>query len=333
MTKYLCSKFLLETSIHFLKKAYFCSHFHIFSFIMQFEATSYNAHQDWFGKQYSSDDKRYEAIQSWIQQKQKHTINYFIQNRLLELTKPLLNSKNRWVTVGDGYGFDANYLYDHGQDVVATDISSTFLELSKQAGLFDVFSIENAERLSFEDDQFDYAMCKEAYHHFPRPYIAVYEMLRVAKKGIILIEPHDPLSRMPFLLALRNILDNWNVNTLQKYWKNRYSFEEVGNYVFKLSERECEKIAMGMNLPAIAFKGINNNYYKASTTNEPYNSSAFKKLQRKIKWHNFLSKLTLMPYQVLSAIIFKQTPDEKTIEDLQKNGYRVYILPKNPYLK
>lgn len=300
---------------------------------MQFEATSYHAHQDWFDKQYSDEDKRKEAIQSWIRQKKNHTINYFIQNRLLELTRPLLNSQNHWITVGDGYGFDANFLYENGQKVVATDISPTFLELSQQAGLLENFSIENAEKLTFEDNSFDYALCKEAYHHFPRPYMAVYEMLRVVKKGIILVEPHDPISKMPFLLALRNILDNWNVNTLQKYWKNRYSFEEVGNYVFKLSERECEKIAMGMNLPAIAFKGFNNNYYHPSIANESYQSSAFKKLQRKIHWHNLLCKLTLMPYQVLSAIIFKQTPDEQTIADLKRDGYRVYILPKNPYLK
>ncbi|KOY87157.1 methyltransferase type 11 [bacterium 336/3] len=300
---------------------------------MQFEATSYNAHQDWFGKQYSDDDKRWEAINSWMEQKKNHTINYYIQNRLLELIRPLLNTSNQWITVGDGYGFDANYLFENKQKVVATDISPTFLEMSKQAGLLEDFSIENAEKLSFADNHFDYALCKEAYHHFPRPYMAVYEMLRVVKKGIILIEPHDPLSKMPFLLALRNILDNWNVNTLQKYWKNRYSFEEVGNYVFKLSERECEKMAMGINLPAIAFKGINNNYYKVSIANESYQSSAFKKLQRKIRWHNLLCKLTLMPYQVLSAIIFKQTPDEQTIASLKKDGYRVYILPKNPYLK
>jgi len=300
---------------------------------MQFEASSYNAHEGWFDKQYADDDKRHEAVQSWIRQKKNHTINYYIQNRLFELTKPLLHSQNSWLTVGDGYGFDANYFYENGQKVVASDISSTFLEISKQAGLFEDYSIENAEKLSFEDNTFDYALCKEAYHHFPRPYLAVYEMLRVVKKGIVLIEPHDPLSKMPFLLFLRNIFDNWNVNLLQKYWKNRYSFEEVGNYVFKLSERECEKIAMGMNLPAIAFKGINNNYYQASIAQEPYNSKAFKKIQRKISWHNLLSKLTLMPYQVLSAIIFKQIPDDTTLQALKADGYKVYILPKNPYLK
>ena len=69
-------------------------------------------------------------------------------------------------------------------------------------------------------------------------------MIRVAKKGVILVEPQDPLTKMPLMLAIKNILDRFDPTILQKYWKNRYSFEEVGNYVFRLSDRKMEKIAM-----------------------------------------------------------------------------------------
>jgi SAM-dependent methyltransferase len=300
---------------------------------MQFETTSYDAHQEWFGKLYDSSDKRKQLVESWIEQKKNPTINYFIHRRFYELINPLLKSKNQWLTVGDGYGFDANYLQDNGQQVLATDINPTFLEVSKAANLIQDFSIENAEKLSFENDSFDYGLCKEAYHHFPRPYIALYEMLRVCKKGIILIEPNDPISKMPFLLFLKNILERWDTKIVQKFWKNRYSFEEVGNYVFKLSERECEKIAMGINLPAIAFKGTNNVHYDPSNAHESCESPTFRKIQRKMQWRNFLCKTTLLPYQMLSAILFKQLPDEQTIDALKKDGYQVNILPKNPYLK
>jgi gentisate 1,2-dioxygenase len=110
--------------------------------------------------------------------------------------------------------------------------------------------------------------------------MGVYEMLRVSKKAVILIEPQDPLTKMPLMLFLKNILDRFNPNLLQKYWKNRYSFEPVGNYVFKLSDRDMEKLAMGMNLPAIAFKGLNSSYYNPKTANEKAddNSAAFRQI-------------------------------------------------------
>ena len=53
------------------------------------------------------------------------------------------------------------------------------------------YKIENAENLSFEDKTIDFILCKESYHHFPRPMVALYEMLRVARNGVLLIEPND----------------------------------------------------------------------------------------------------------------------------------------------
>jgi len=88
------------------------------------------------------------------------------------------------LTVGDAYGHDANYLIDNGvQNVIASDISDEFLAVSKEVGIVEQYSAENAENLSFENNSIDYILCKETYHHFPRPYAALYEMIRVAKKG------------------------------------------------------------------------------------------------------------------------------------------------------
>lgn len=74
-------------------------------------------------------------------------------------------------------------------------------------------------------------------HHFPRPYAALYEMIRVAREAIVIIEPQDPISKMPLLLSLVNICGKINPNFINKIWKNRFSFEPVGNYVYKVSER------------------------------------------------------------------------------------------------
>ncbi|WP_221394108.1 class I SAM-dependent methyltransferase [Dyadobacter sp. NIV53] len=300
---------------------------------MSTEKQSHEAHSGWYEVQYATREAQEKAIADWKYDAENKTINNWIHSRLLAMVNPLVTEKKSWLTVGDGYGFDANFFYEKGLDVTATDISDTFLPLSQRHGLFEKYSVENAENLTFADNSFDYIFCKEAYHHFPRPYMAVYEMLRVAKEGVVLVEPHDPISKMPLLLALRNILDRRDTTLLQKYWKNRYSFEEVGNYVFKLSEREIDKLANGIGLPMVAFKGINNNYYNAAAGHEKADdsSSAFKKIKSKLALHNFLTRLSLMPSQVLCAVIFKRTPSEQVIEAMKKDGFQIHVFPVNPY--
>ncbi|WP_149240110.1 class I SAM-dependent methyltransferase [Dyadobacter sp. 32] len=300
---------------------------------MSTEKKSHEAHSGWYEVQYATREAQEKAIADWKYDQENNTINHWIHSRLLKLVDPLVTERKSWLTVGDGYGFDANFFYRKGLDVTATDISDTFLPLSQQHGLFEKYSVENAERMTFADNSFDYIFCKEAYHHFPRPYMAVYEMIRVAREGVVLVEPHDPISKMPFLLALRNIFDRRDTTLLQKYWKNRYSFEEVGNYVFKLSEREMDKLANGIGLPMVAFKGINNNYYNAKAAHEKADdsSSAFKKIRRKLAMHNLLTRLTLMPSQVLCAVIFKKLPSDQIMEALKREGFQIHIFPPNPY--
>ncbi|QRR01931.1 class I SAM-dependent methyltransferase [Dyadobacter sandarakinus] len=302
---------------------------------MSTEKRSHEAHSEWYEIQYATSEAKDKAIARWEYDRQHHTINDWIHQRQLQLANPFTQEPKSWLTIGDGYGFDANHFFRKGLDVTATDISETFLPLAASRGFIDKYSVENVEKLSFQDDSFDYVFCKEAYHHFPRPYLGVYEMIRVAREAIILVEPHDPISKMPFLLALRNIFDRIDTGLLQKYWKNRYSFEEVGNYVFKLSEREMDKLANGMGLPMVAFKGINNNYYHPASSLEKADDSspAFRKIKRKLAMHDFLCKTSLMPYQVLCAVIFKKVPSPSVIRAMHEAGFQVHVFPPNPYAR
>ncbi len=299
-----------------------------------FEETSYESHQGWYDKSFPDQAARLRNIEAWKQGISDNNINYWHHKRMFALADPCIEKDEKWLTIGDGYGFDAYYLSQKGCRTTATDIADTFLSLAKEQGLVADYSVENVEKLSFEDNSFDYAYCKEAYHHFPRAYLGVYEMLRVTKKAVILVEPQDPLAKMPLMLAAKNILDRINPYLLQKFWKNRYSFETVGNYVFKLSDRDMEKLAMGMNLPAIAFKGINANLYDPNTSHQKADNSSegFRKIQRKLKWQNLLSKLGIVPHNSLCAIIFKTLPSTETVTKLQNEGFLYYQFPKNPYL-
>jgi len=123
----------------------------------------------------------------------KDTADYWRHARAYRFLNHLTDKNSSWLTIGDGrWGLDSIRIKEYGfSDVLPTDISEVLLLESKKNGKIANYSVENAEKLSFADNQFDYVFCKESYHHFPRPYIALYEMLRVAKKGIFLIEPND----------------------------------------------------------------------------------------------------------------------------------------------
>lgn len=52
---------------------------------------------------------------------------------------------------------------------------------------------ENSECLRIPSKSYDLVICKEGIHHLARPYLGVYEMLRVSKSGVIFIEPGSTL--------------------------------------------------------------------------------------------------------------------------------------------
>lgn len=289
-----------------------------------FEQLSYQAHE-----------KLYESRpNSWERIEKKDTIDYWRHDRMYKMLVPLFAPHTKWLTVGDGVGTDANWLMTNGMDVVASDIADNILKETYARGYVKAFRKENAEKMTFQDNEFNYVVCKESYHHFPRPYLALYEMLRVASDAVILIEPVDIGIQMPYIIWLKNVLDRFNVNYINKVWKNRSSFEEVGNYVYKVSEREIEKVAMGINLPSIAFKGLNDYYTTNLDLSQPTSNKAIlNKVASKIARRDLLCKLGLIPYQTQSCIIFKKRPTEATINALKKDGYKYVELPENPYIK
>ncbi|MBE8714031.1 class I SAM-dependent methyltransferase [Sphingobacterium hungaricum] len=299
-----------------------------------FNQVSYNLHESWYGKQFPSDDEKLRKIISI--KNYGGSINAWLQNIFFDCLNPILSSteQQRWLTLGDAYGADANYILQKtSHDVVATDLNTDILAIAQQEELIKEYRAENAEKLSFSDNEFDYVLCKESYHHFPRPYAALYEMIRVAKKAIVIIEPQDPILKMPLLLALSNFLSLFNVNLINKIWKNRFSYEPVGNFVYKASEREFEKFTAGMALPMLAIKKLNPNFYFPNSENEKADNSnkKFRIIRLKKNILDFGCRLGLFPSQTLSAIVFKEIPSEEVVNALKKNRYSIIEIPKNPY--
>jgi ubiquinone/menaquinone biosynthesis C-methylase UbiE len=263
---------------------------------------------------------------------EQDSIHGWRHDRMYRSLEPLMAWGGRWLTIGDGIGTDANWLIGQGATAVASDIGDALLQQAQQRGLIQEFRKENAEHIQLPDQSFDFVLCKEAYHHFPRPYLAVYEMLRVCGRAIVLIEPQDPIQQMPLLLFLKNTLQRFAPGMLSRLWKNQYSFETVGNYVYKISEREVEKIAMGMGYRAVAFYGLNDCPLDHPDMNKmPPDPKLFRVVKRQIAWKNWLSRLGIIPYRLLCCVIFKTTPPPQIIQQLETHGYRYIALPPNPY--
>ena len=157
----------------------------------------YDRHEEEWNQCLNVEERRKVAA-TWMK---AGSLDRWRHDRMLKPIIPFITKDDTWLTVGDGrYGTDAHFIIANGGSAHATDISDTLLSIGCKAGFINSFGAENAEKLSFESDAFDYVLIKEAFHHFPRPWIALYEAFRVCRKAVILIEPNDDntfLQQMP----------------------------------------------------------------------------------------------------------------------------------------
>jgi ubiquinone/menaquinone biosynthesis C-methylase UbiE len=273
--------------------------------------------------------KSVDMARTWLD---ADTVDAWRHRRMYCALDPLLEEESSsWLTIGDGrYGKDSRYISEKGGNVLATDIDDSLLKEAKDIGFIAKFSKENAESLSFGDATFDYVFCKESYHHFPRPMLALYEMLRVASKGVVLIEPNDQFFSYS---VFRNISVQMIDRLLSLLHKGifRHSFEEFGNYVYTISRRELEKAALGMNYRYLAFKGLNDSYlHGAEFEKASENGRILRKIKAKIFLLDLLVRFRLVDYGMMVAILFKEAPSESLWKQLEHNGYDLIELPENP---
>jgi ubiquinone/menaquinone biosynthesis C-methylase UbiE len=251
----------------------------------------------------------------------------------------IAHSKNKsWVTIGDGrYGTDAHFLLEQGViNVHATDIVDTMLQIGAEKGFIKSYSVQNAEHIDFGDEHFDLVYCKEAYHHFPRPYVALYEMLRICRVGVVLTEPNDLALRTTFRsLAMRRI--ERSAKRLLGMREADYIFEPVGNFAYTLSEWEIRKLMLGVGLRYCAFKGVNDHYIDG-VQYIPLSGGSLNhrwvrfKIKAIVLARDLLCRLGLSKPSLLTAVIFKTKPDAEIWQALQRDGFKLEVLPKNPYV-
>jgi len=297
-----------------------------------FHEQSYVLHSQHIENQIN-DPSENSRIQTWLAH---DTVNYWRHQRMYQNIDILLKSypNSSWLTVGDGsFGNDAHYLKEHGIKALSTDISDKLLKQAKEIGFIDDYKQENAENLTFHDEQFDFVFCKESYHHFPRPPIALYEMIRVAKIGVVLIEPNDQVINPTFFQKLVLLCNNSKLSKIFSLESEGNRFEEVGNYLYPLSERELEKVAIGLNSKYLVTKGMNDHYIKGVESEKiGERGPLYFKIKNIIILKNLLCKIRLRQFGILTCIIFKKDVPQETVDLFITAGFKVKKLPPNPYI-
>ncbi|MDR1163613.1 MAG: class I SAM-dependent methyltransferase [Candidatus Accumulibacter sp.] len=296
---------------------------------------SYKKHDAHFAA-YLEVPERVATAETWFD---KSTADYWRHERYYRFLEHMKCKDRSWMTIGDGrWGLDSIAIRERGfKNVLATDISETLLAESKRRGFIEEYRVVNAESMPFRDDEFDYVFCKESFHHFPRPWLALYEMLRVAKSGVFLAEPNDKFAsdRVLYKIAknIKSILQGKGISECDGLVDAEY--EEVGNYVFKISRRDAVKIAMALDLPSLLIRGVND-FYEKGVEFEPADekkSRLFASMKKSIKRRDTLCKLRIQDYDLLQIAFLKTALDASTQDAFKASGWACLDLPRNPYCR
>jgi len=156
----------------------------------------------------------------------------FVQlKKLLDRNK--INLDNKTILIAScGCGIDAHYLkkYYKPAKICFTDIHVQAMEKTQSNFDKELFVLADNQRLSFKDNSFDYAFIAASLHHLKEPVRGLYELLRVAKEGLMVIEPNDSwLTRFFVKLGLAS----------------EYEVDH-GNYVYRFNKRDVAKISKAL---------------------------------------------------------------------------------------
>ena len=119
----------------------------------------------------------------------------------------------------------------------------TISNIDEAASAFEPYawSRQDAERLEYPDDSFDFAIVSAGLHHCASPHAALLEMYRVARCGLLAIESRDSFV-MRLAIRLR-LLEEYELTAVyaNDFIAGGLRNSPVPNYVYRWTERELEK--------------------------------------------------------------------------------------------
>lgn len=261
---------------------------------------------------------------------QSNTIDAWRHRRMYESILPLVGEGQSWLTVGDS-GADGYWLRAQGvMSVIASSITDAQLKKLQSRGLINGVEIReiNAEAIDMEDEAVDFVLCKEAFHHFARPLVGFYEMLRVSRRGVVLLaEPYDDIRFRPFDAFKTLIKRTLRRNTPMA----NNLFEPSGNYIYGVSLNEIHKAAIALQLPGVYYLPLNDFFHHSISRNQMGRHFSREITKIAIGAQDVMARAGLMSWGSVTVVVLKQPLDQATIKDLEKAGFSARAIPINPY--
>jgi ubiquinone/menaquinone biosynthesis C-methylase UbiE len=103
------------------------------------------------------------------------------------------SSPKEWnvLVVCGGVGGEGTLLKNLGfHSVTVTDFSENALAYCRKRDPRLQTRLLNAEQMDLPDASYDLVLCQDGLHHLPRPVLGCTEMLRVARRAVIINEPY-----------------------------------------------------------------------------------------------------------------------------------------------
>lgn len=104
------------------------------------------------------------------------------EETIVQNVKPFFPANSQVVEIGAGNGICAQMLQD------ATGAHFTLLDVVDYNQTSLPMRVHDGKTLPFDDDAFDYALLVFVLHHNPDPRPVMQEALRVARKGVLVVE-------------------------------------------------------------------------------------------------------------------------------------------------
>lgn len=175
--------------------------------------------------------------------------NIFVDGVYLQeiFNKSGVKKGHRVLDIATGAGFLAIKFAEKAGMVVGSDITRNMLiharEKQKISGNDNAdFILSDVELLPFPDGTFDIVSCRFAFHHFPDPVKALFEMKRVCRDRIVLIDgtSSEDRNKSDFHNRIENIRDPSHVRiyTLSEMKK---MFNDAGTIISGISHRDIKQ--------------------------------------------------------------------------------------------
>lgn len=171
----------------------------------------------------------------------QNPINQFLMNRFLNDFRLLLQEAQAKkikticeIGCGEGELLKIIHQYYPQAKIYATDLAQSEIVKAKKntQGIPITFSVQNAERLTYKNQQFDLVICCEVIEHLENPQQGLKEIKRISKNSIISV-PVEPLWRVLQLMRFKYIKDLGNTPGHLNHWSVK-GFTLLLNRYFKI---------------------------------------------------------------------------------------------------